>query len=265
VVGGDGSGLKLGAWASCSFVIETFNCALLPSLAGTSRKLVKSTATSFAPRPRTPPTPTTKALTWPLLSSKMSMTSPTLWFVLALRRDDLRTGGWACGSRTGTLRRLGERRRHRQSAYGRKDNKCLGHICAPVSKRKSGICCPSLGMPEITPARVRSSGSAHGPRCLDVWGEAEGRVQHRTQVKPWAGRADRVSAPKVSANESRPYILPTKRLYALPARTRRPGSAPVCSPSSKIGIPATKVARYPSTRCTKRRPPAGRSCTSSGW
>ena len=52
--------------------------------------------------------------------------------------------------------------------------------------------------------------------------------------------------------------------YARPARTRRPGKAPVCSPSSKIGTPATSVALYPSTRCTKRRPPAGRSFTSSG-
>jgi hypothetical protein len=30
--------------------------------------------------------------------------------------------------------------------------------------------------------------------------------------------------------------------YACPARTRRPGMAPVCSPRSKVGVPATSVA-----------------------
>jgi acetyl-CoA C-acetyltransferase len=33
---------------------------------------------------------------------------------------------------------------------------------------------------------------------------------------------------------------------------------------SKIGMPATNLASYPSTRCTKRRPPAGMSWTNSG-
>src|SRR5215467_14009251 len=79
VAGGDGSRLKSGAWVSWSLVIGTFNWALLPLAAGTSRNSVKSIATSLAPRPRTPPTPTMNALTCPLLSSKMSTTSPTFW------------------------------------------------------------------------------------------------------------------------------------------------------------------------------------------
>jgi len=33
-----------------------------------------------------------------------------------------------------------------------------------------------------------------------------------------------------------------ERRYAWPARTRRPGIAPVCSPRSKVGVPARSVA-----------------------
>ena len=56
----------------------------------------------------------------------------------------------------------------------------------------------------------------------------------------------------------------TSTMTIVAARTRRPGIAPVCSPRSKMGMPAASVASYPSTRCTKRRPSAGMSCTSSG-
>ena len=34
----------------------------------------------------------------------------------------------------------------------------------------------------------------------------------------------------------------SQRRYAWPARTRRPGMAPVCSPRSKVGVPAKSVA-----------------------
>ena len=42
-------------------------------------------------------------------------------------------------------------------------------------------------------------------------------------------------------------------------RSRRPGRAPVGSPSCITTSPATRVAQYPSARCRSRRAPPGRS------
>jgi len=42
--------------------------------------------------------------------------------------------------------------------------------------------------------------------------------------------------------ERRPYSAACRTWASRPARMRRPGSAPVCSPRSKIGAPATMVA-----------------------
>src|SRR5205085_1998646 len=47
-------------------------------------------------------------------------------------------------------------------------------------------------------------------------------------------------------------------------RRRRPGRAPVCLPSRSSTSPPTTVAPMPRARCTRRRAPAGRSCTTSG-
>ena len=47
-------------------------------------------------------------------------------------------------------------------------------------------------------------------------------------------------------------------------RMSRPGVAPVGSPSRMVTRPLTSVAGKPSDRCSSRRPPAGRSSTSSG-
>ena len=40
----------------------------------------------------------------------------------------------------------------------------------------------------------------------------------------------------------RGYSAACRTWASRPARTSRPGSAPVCSPCSKIGVPATSVA-----------------------
>src|SRR5439155_1368898 len=47
-------------------------------------------------------------------------------------------------------------------------------------------------------------------------------------------------------------------------RRRWPGSAPVGLPSRRTISPFTTVAEMPRARCTRRRAPAGRSCTTSG-
>ncbi len=47
-------------------------------------------------------------------------------------------------------------------------------------------------------------------------------------------------------------------------RTRRPGRAPVASPSRMVTSPPTTVARNPSACCDRRLPPRGRSRTTSG-
>src|SRR4029077_6161953 len=67
---------KVCAFLSSSFVAATFSLSEEPFWPGTTSKELGARAISFAPTPRTPPTLITKASTLPLLSNRISLTSP---------------------------------------------------------------------------------------------------------------------------------------------------------------------------------------------